>query len=392
MGVQFIKVLESAFTPSISGEKAIIYDGTRVIGGATYYYKTKGGVTTWWDSNGNVVGTPHTITVSSNDTSKGTVSGTTEFVYFKSASAQTVTLTTTLNPIGENVFKNYTPSVGTITDTNVLNIPANTDVDINVSAVFGVKALDDYTWGEIHTIAAAGTAANYWSVGDYKNVSVASGTVDESMNPAGTYRAVILGINHNPDYENANSIDFCIGQNTNGVDIAFMDANNKGARINETNITTGGWTGSAMYTTYLPQFYNLLPSDLKSAIITPKKYTHNYTGGSGNGTEANVTLSEDSNYKLFLMAEFEIFGSRSYANSYEQNKQAQYMYYKASPGLAKSKVRYCYTSTGESCSWWDRSTYCNASDTTRFCRVTPLGGAHFCPTNYSFGFVPCFKV
>lgn len=51
-----------------------------------------------------------------------------------------------------------------------------------------------------------------------------------------------------------------------------------------------------------------------------------------NFMQANVTATTDY---LFLLAEFEVFGSRSGANQYEQNSQAQYDYYKA----GNSRVR-----------------------------------------------------
>ena len=74
-----------------------------------------------------------------------------------------------------------------------------------------------------------------------------------------------------------------------------------------------------------------LPSDLRAVMKPMTIYTDN-TGG-GSNTASYVTASVDY---LPLLAEFEIFGTRSYANSAEQNYQQQYQYYKN----GNSKVKY----------------------------------------------------
>ncbi len=64
-----------------------------------------------------------------------------------------------------------------------------------------------------------------------------------------------------------------------------------------------------------------------------KKWTNN-VGASGD-TEVKVTASVD--YLPFL-AEFEIFGKRSYANSYEQNYQQQYEYFASGNSSINSPI------------------------------------------------------
>ena len=110
------------------------------------------------------------------------------------------------------------------------------------------------------------------------------------------------------------------------------------------------------------------------------KYTDNMGNNTGN-TQSNVTSTTDY---LFLLAEYEVFGSRSYANSYEQNYQVQYDYYKA----GNSKVANNHTSTASAVWWWLRSPYYYASG---FCNVYGSGGG----TNnayYSAGVRPGFAV
>ena len=52
-----------------------------------------------------------------------------------------------------------------------------------------------------------------------------------------------------------------------------------------------------------------------------------------------------------MLAEFEIHGTRSYANQYEKNSQAQYAYFKA----GNSKVAYNHAKTSTAVVWSSRS-------------------------------------
>ena len=110
-------------------------------------------------------------------------------------------------------------------------------------------------------------------------------------------------------------------------------------------------------------------------------YTDN-TGG-GNNTASYVTKSVDY---LPLLAEFEIFGTRSYANSAEQNYQQQYQYYKN----GNSKVKYRHNSTGSTAYWWERSPYYYNSG--NFCCVYTGGHASTDTARYSSGLAPAFRV
>ena len=110
-----------------------------------------------------------------------------------------------------------------------------------------------------------------------------------------------------------------------------------------------------------------------------KRQVGNNTGN----TQSNVTSTTDY---LFLLAEYEVFGSRSYANSYEQNYQVQYDYYKA----GNSKVANNHTSTTSAVWWWLRSPWYNNSDT--FCYVNSGGNNIYYNAYYSAGVRPGFAV
>ena len=93
-----------------------------------------------------------------------------------------------------------------------------------------------------------------------------------------------------------------------------------------------------------------LPSELLAVMQPVTKYTDN-TGNSSN-TSGAVTATTDY---LFDLSEFEVFGSRTYANQYEQNSQAQYDYYKA----GNSRVAYNHTAVTTAVWWGLRSPYYN---------------------------------
>ena len=109
------------------------------------------------------------------------------------------------------------------------------------------------------------------------------------------------------------------------------------------------------------------------------KYSDN-TGG-GSNTASYVTATTDW---LFLLAEFEYHGSRSYANSAEQNYQQQYAYYQA----GNSKVHYRHDNTGTAVYAWCRSVY--ASNSNIFCLVLTDGTAIYDIADSSWAVAPGF--
>ena len=122
-----------------------------------------------------------------------------------------------------------------------------------------------------------------------------------------------------------------------------------------------------------------LPSDLRAVMKAVTKYSDN-TGG-GSDTASYVTSTTDY---LFLLSEFEYHGARTYANSAEQNYQAQYDYYKA----GNSKIHYKHNATGTAANAWCRSVYSDGSDS--FCLVGADGSAYYSNAYRSRGVAPGF--
>lgn len=128
-------------------------------------------------------------------------------------------------------------------------------------------------------------------------------------------------------------------------------------RMNLSNTNAGGWNSSYMRTVICNQFFSALPAAWQSVIGVCNKWTDNIGGATD--ASANVTQTQD---KIWLMAEFEIFGARSYANSYEQYRQAKYQYYvnNSEPSARIRGADVATTGTnkknaGDPVHWWERS-------------------------------------
>lgn len=332
-----------------------------------------------------------TISVVSNNTGIATVS----------RSGNTVTVNNVNQTTGNTTI--------TVSCTAGTNYTAPSSQSVTVEAKFVSSVLNENDWSVIKSVADASQGANYWAVGDRKAVTV-NGTVGtQAIN--GTYYVYILGFDHNSSREGT-GITFGTFKTalSGGKDICLVDSHyndystggQKWFNMNHSsNTNSGGWKGcdlrydvlgstnsnnndAGTTTATSPVSGTLmaaLPSDLRAVMKPMNIYTDN-TGG-GNNTASYVTKSVDY---LPLLAEFEIFGTRSYANSAEQNYQQQYQYYKN----GNSKVKYRHNSTGSTAYWWERSPYYYSSSS--FCIVNTSGDANFYYARNSYGLAPAFRV
>jgi hypothetical protein len=242
--------------------------------------------------------------------------------------------------------------------------PANKTCSVEVT--LPTKVLNDNSWATIREVSSAGLGANYWAVGDVKEIKI-NGKVGNTTFSNLAVNAFILGFNHNSAKEGANKIHFQIGKiGSTAVGLCDSQYNNTTSSSgyfnwNTSNTNSGGWNAcykrKTLYgndgTPTSPVANSLmaaLPSELLAVMQPVTKYTDN-TGNSSN-TSGAVTATTDY---LFDLSEFEVFGSRTYANQYEQNSQAQYDYYKA----GNSRVAYNHTAVTTAVWWGLRSPYCD---------------------------------
>ena len=329
------------------------------------YPKTSGTITVTRPGSG-------TVTASSDNTNIATVSvsGTTITVTAKATGSATITVS-----VGADT--NYTaPSSKTFT----------------VAVTLVSKTLSSNSWAVIKAVSDAGQGANYWSVGDTKRITL-NGKVGAYTFSNFNVDVFILGFNHNSSKEGSNRIHFQIGK-VSGKAVALCDSQYNGSgssamfHMKSSDSNSGGWNGSYMRKTLLGNsntpastlensLMAALPSDLLAVMKTVTKYTDNT--GDGSNSSGNVTSTTDY---LFLLAEFEVFGTRYYANQYEQNSQKQYEYYKA----GNSRVAYNHSAVSTAVWWWLRSARYGGGNI--FCDVYTGGGSSIYSAYFPGWFAP----
>ena len=280
---------------------------------------------------------------------------------------------------------------GTSTPTKTIMIKNN----YSTTLFFVGSTLNNTDWDIISAVSDAGQSTNYWSIGDRKAVTL-NGTVGYCTFSSATYYCFIIGFDHNSTYEGTNRIHFQFGKTalTAGDDIAFIDGRyeNSGStvafRMNTSSTNDGGWESSYMRQTicgtsllsYSGTFIGVLPSELRSVLKSVTKYSDNV----GNRTEARENITATTDY-IFLLAEYEVFGTSPRANDYEYEKQAQYAYYSA----GNSQLKERHSATYSPASWWLRSVNGGGA---HFLTVSTGGVSYNQAANISYGFAPGFCV
>lgn len=284
---------------------------------------------------------------------------------------------------------------GQTTSGSVNVVSGTTSYSLTLS--FASSTLNNNEWSVIKSVSDAGQGANYWSIGDRKAITL-NGTVGHLTLSNYTTYAFIIGFNHNASVEGANRIHFQLAKTalSGGTDVCLCDSSYNSTvsttgyfSMNSSRTNSGGWASSQMRTnicgtslsSYSGTMIAVIPAALRAVLKSVTKYTDNTGGGS---TAANhVTVTTDY---IFLLSEFEVFGSIEYGNTNEKNKQAQYAYYSA----GNSKIKYKHDGTSTAAVWWLRSQKTNSS--TAFVRVNTNGTDDYFIANGSNGFAPGFCV
>ena len=285
---------------------------------------------------------------------------------------------------------------GQTTSGSVNVVSGTTSYTLTLS--FVSSTLNDYEWDVIKSISDAGQGANYWSIGDRKEVTL-NGTVGHlTLSNYKTY-AFIIGFNHNASVEGSNRIHFQLAKTalSDGKDVCFCDSKYNSTvsttgyfSMNSSRTNSGGWASSQMRTnicgtslsSYSGTMIAIIPAALRAVLKSVTKYTDNTANGGGS-TASYITATTDY---FFLLSEYEVFGSISKANSNEKNKQAQYSYYSA----GNSKVKHNHSATSTAVFWWLRSPSVNSNEYFVGMFQNGMGGNF--TARISYGFAPGFCV
>ena len=293
--------------------------------------------------------------------------------------------------------------------------------------------LNNYSWEDISMISKKGVGDEYFDIGDCKAITL-NGTIGTlSLNNYVTY-VFILDFNHPVNESTAdNNIIFGGFKTalTSGIDVCLCDSVYNTSQAGSTkyfnmnhwgstssspyNTNYGGWAACDLRYDILgatetqPSVYGsrkttsaigydatqvaidspmtntlmaALPSDMRAALRLWARWVDNK--GNNSNTDANVTAIVDAG--ISLLTEYEIFGSRTYANTYEQNHQKQIQYYTA----GNSRVKYMHNATSSAVTWEGSSAIYNSA--YAFCAVRTSGNVTNGGSHYSYGLAPAFKV
>jgi hypothetical protein len=260
-----------------------------------------------------------------------------------------------------------------------ISVPATVDISL-----ITIQELNDTSWATIKQVSDAGAGANFWAIGDCKQITM-NGKVSDGLTLT-NYSAwvFIIGFNHNAERE-GNGIAFQGFKATkNGTPVCLTDSGYNSTKtsgtwfnMNNGYTAAGGWEACLMRKNIMPLIKASFPADLQAVIKTGNIFT-----APGNGN-VELTATKD---EVFLLAEYEIFGTSEYASTQESNYLKQYAYYSA----GNSKVKYRHTSVEAAANWWERSPSYGSSN--YFCYVYTDGSVYHSGAIYLYGVSPCFKV
>lgn len=294
------------------------------------------------------------------------------------------TAVATVGDIVNNIFRVTAGDWGTATVTVSMTATANYTA---ASATVGVavKRVEIVTWadGTDEQVATMIDAANagditlsdYWSVGDTRSVNISSFSGNNT--PTHVAQTVELTLVQAGLYKDTNNkgVNFIIGLKN----VLANGTTREGEYINSTNTNAGSWRDTAMRTLCNGNFFNALPEWLRTRIKTVKVVTGDYNGTTEGG--ANI----ETNDKVFLPAEKEVQGSKTWSTDNEAGALTQFTYYTTAANRIKKAG-----ASGSAISWWLRSPRYNNSNC--FCMVSSFGLANEYTASAGSGLAPHFCI
>lgn len=264
---------------------------------------------------------------------------------------------TTLTETSNGTAKFWLPNTGewnvsaTLEDkSSSTTVNCNSYKDFYATIMYVPDSLNDCTWEQISELSAAGTAKNYFSVGDSKTIHL-NGQVPKG-NTSGydtlnfDIDVFIIGFDHNPSVEGTNKITFCLGKKNGKLVALSTSGNNSPASQSYANYQCAfciwptalpaiSWDMSTMYSFVLsndesygpsnPRNYSLmaaLPSDLRSVMKSTTKYVRKLYGI---GDDSYIQAVACENY-MFLFSEREVRAA-TFTSSQDYNYQKRYEYF-----------------------------------------------------------------
>lgn len=289
--------------------------------------------------------------------------------------------------------------------------------------VVPVVPLNDNTWEVISWASYTGNNPG-WEVGDFKVVTIPTGKFQ------GTYKATIIGFNHNQNYEGQNTIHFQLFKVSDQTNVTYQDIinrpedfNNRHVEEHEVNssyflynlVVIGGYSNDTdSYEWEKTDLYNRisntnvynLPEDLWNSIRPAIKYTTRIvTNATGNYNNYPVKTET----KLFLLSPIEV-GISTVNSNIKDIWQSTYTYYSdSSTATERRKLLTSSSSIVENLGWWLRRAtakhvttgwgitqweylYINSDGTSGGTDFIGPSGNYLNPNFVKKGISPCFVI
>ena len=211
-------------------------------------------------------------------------------------------------------------------------------------------------------INANTTGSIYVSKGDMWAYKITPGNTINVNND--TY--AVMGFNN---FALTNPRNYGGTHSTAGLTFGAVDCVGK-YKMNPSNTNSGGWKECQMRTSTMPTLQNGMPDTIAQVKVPYVDYN----------LQDVIVYSDDY---LFLPAEKEVFGTRTYSPTVEANALTQFAYYKNGGSKIKSF-------SGRAVIWWLRSVPYSGS--SLFCFVNTSGGENLYGASNTTGASPCFCI
>jgi hypothetical protein len=217
--------------------------------------------------------------------------------------------------------------------------------------------------------------ADYWAVGDTRTESItaiASGTTGETQDTQ-EVELIIIGINHDNKADGSGKAAITVQTKNTLVTTGVMYSSYSGPDYSL-------WSTCPRRTWCNNDFKSSLSNWIQNLIQTVSKITNRYAWETYSAYRGQTTTTDD----VFLLSEFEVFGSHQYLKSTYGSLNSdgtQYDYMKTESNRIKS---------GGSSTWWIRTSMVESNLNSGIYLVTSSGSASVYPSNYSFGIAPAF--
>lgn len=204
------------------------------------------------------------------------------------------------------------------------------------------NTLQNTSWADIATVAAAGRASEYWAVGDTKTIAFGSAVFGST-----TITVKILDFYYD---------DLADGNGKAAISFGMVDCFANTRAMNSSNTNAGGWSGSAMRSALISTVLPALQSAIGAGVI--KAVAKRTTAGD---KSTSIVTSSDS---VWLMSQYEVSGA-----GYDEKPVDKSAGYAAFTNNA-SRIKKVGSSAAI---WWGRGPYVGGQ--AQFYIVTEAGAA-----------------